>query len=185
MDPNVALLLILVVVPVALVLAKLGRPGSTWIRAWAITAVTGWIFSTFELWLNPPGNGLAYTVAFGLGWIWALPVTAVLWLIQALLFRIKPGIRDDAGFQSRCRIGADLSRVLALLLILDGLFGWISADRAITIANAHFSRQGHMPPGTTHAIWSWSNWTVQYGDESGSGIEISRTGAVTGGYVGP
>ncbi len=184
MDPNLALAFLYFVVPVALVLTKLSAPRFTWFKVWALTALSGWLLVNYDNWIDPPHNGLAGAVALSLGWIASLPITAMLWLLQSLVFRLRPRLRESLVFHSRCRIGSDLCKVLIVLLTLFGLFGWISADKAVKIAEHHLSTQGRFPTGTPHVIWSWDGWTVQFGDESGPAIEISRTGRLMGGFGG-
>ncbi len=181
MDPPDAIFLITVVGPVSLVLAKLGIPAFTWRRVWLLTPVVSWLVVNYELWMVPPDNGMAYGIAFWLGWLWLLPVTAFLWLLQALLFLMLPRLRGSQAFQRACRRGAKLALALIVALVLFGTFGWISSDRAIQIATRHLSRQEHAPSGAPHAVWSWSNWTVRFGDDSGPFVNVSRTGALMGG----
>lgn len=131
--------------------------------------------------LVPPENGVAYFAAPWFGRVYGFMVTAVLWLLQAAFFLIKPRLRQSEILKSTCRKGAKITATICAALLLFGLFGWISGDRAIEIASRFLQRQGRLPPGKPSAVWSWSCWTVQFGNGERPFVEVSRAGALMGG----
>lgn len=181
MNPLDALFLIMIAALISLVLAKLGIPGFTWKIVWILTLTISWLVINFSLWIEPPGNGTAYSVNFLFGWMYMLPVTAIFWLLQAVFFGCWPRLRSKPGFQRACRLGADLTLVLIVALFLYGTFGCISRESAIAAATRHASRQGLVALGTPHATWSWNRWSIKFGDDSGPFVDVSRTGALLGG----
>lgn len=128
---------------------------------------------------RPPSNGMAYSVNALLGWFWLLPVTAALWVIQALIIRCVPRLPAIKSFQRICRVGLHLTSAIAGVLILYGVFGWIGSETAVQIATRHLARMGHQPQAVPQATWSWSRWTVRF--EDGSFVDVSRNGDLLGG----
>jgi hypothetical protein len=179
MTPDEGILLLALVVPFGLVFARFAFPGFKWRHVWILTLAASWLIMNFSLWLGPPDNGLAYTVGIFLGWIWLLPVTAGLWMFQALVIHFVPRLPAIRSFQRLSRAGVYGTSAIASILLLYGLFGWIGSEQAIQIATSQLTRTGRAPQSTPRATWSGSRWTVSFDD--GSFVEVSRNGNPIGG----
>ena len=181
MTPIDAMFLLMVVVPVAFVFARFGIPWITWKLIWILTPIASWLIVNVALWLSPPDNGFTTTVQILLGWLWMLPVMVALWLLQAFIVYFAPRLPATPSFQRTSRVGLYVTAAIAAMLLLYGMFGWISSERAIQVATRQLTRMGHPPQTQPHATWSSYHWTVRFGNAEGPFIDVSRNGDLLGG----
>jgi hypothetical protein len=173
--PSEIFLSLYLLIPIALV-AFQWRSSVGWVWLTMVGAAASWLFCNAALFLDPPDNGFAGLVYFATGWFWMLPP---LWLLLAMDFIIHKICVKSGLLPLRQHFGGVVFRGISsvsLMVVLWGLVGWTSRERAIVEARRELSDQGCQIVGPEDAVFSNGRWIVRYPESGFKEICLTRNG---------
>jgi hypothetical protein len=168
-------LILLVVLPLAVCFAK-WKYSSLWTFATVVCAGLSWAY--FNLWmmiLDPPDNGFTAAVYFFTGWLWMLPIFAVI----LLPFRF---CENRLSSEKKSQIGAcgfSVCASIAIFVVAWNLFGRMSENRAITQARQELRQRGLEPRGKETPAFESGHWIVRYPECEFGEIRLTRNGKMS------
>ncbi|MCW1886631.1 hypothetical protein OKA04_17970 [Luteolibacter flavescens] len=168
-------LLLIVIIPVGVCLAK-WRHSLSWWSATAACAAISWVY--FNLWmavLDPPDNGFANAVYFVTGWAWLLLPFALV----APIFRL---IESRCPGEATCRmvsIGYRLCLMLTGAIVIWNLIGNMGKERAIVEARRELREHGYEPVGEEVPHREFGGWIIRYPDSDFGEIRLTRNGRMS------
>lgn len=139
-------------------------------------AVSSWIFFNALMIISPPDHGLARLVYFVTGWFWMLPI---LFLLLCMEFIIRwiwvkldlPSLRERFGEVFLKGISS-----VSTLILLWGLVGQMSRERALVEARRELSGLGYQTVGPADAVFSKGHWIIRYPETDFKEICLHRDG---------
>ena len=168
-------LFLLAVVPLGTCFAK-WKYSVTWTVAAAVCAALSWVY--FNFWmvvLDPPENGFTGAVYFFSGWLWMLPVFAILLLPFRLVEkRLPSGRKSQIG-----ACGFSICAGIAALVVIWNLFGRMSESRAIAQARQELHRLMYEPRGSEVPTYETGHWIIRYPDCDFGEIRLTRNGRMS------
>lgn len=162
----------LLLVPAALIAAKVGYPTLKWRIIWMAAAVLSWLVSIACCWAFFPDMEFEAALARSFGWITMLPLVGILsgfWII-----RKWRGSRGARG-------AAILFLVIAIALPIAASFRWIPEKDAKMFA-FEILRKHHVNYRVGSAERTWAGWTVnvEFPNRKPYRVYLSRRGTCTG-----
>lgn len=168
-------LILLVIVPLGVCFAKWKNSG-TWIGSMVICAALSWVY--FNLWmmvLYPPDNGFTSAVYFITGWLWMLPIFAVVLLpFRIVENRLTSERKTEIGF-----FGYRVCAWIAGLVLIWNLFGWMSESRAVIQARQELRLRDLEPRGKQIPVYEDGHWIVRYPECAFGEIRLTRNGKMS------
>lgn len=167
-------LILLVVLPLAVCFSK-WKFSLTWMFAALVCAALSWCYFNLAMVLDPPDNGFANAVYFFTGWLYLLPIFAVL-LLPFRLFenRLSSDRKSRIG-----RFGFSICAGITALVVAWNLFGWMSESRAIIQARQELHKRKFEPRGREIPVREAGHWIIRYPDCDFGEIRLTRNGRMS------
>ena len=163
----------LLVLPGALVAAKIAFPRTRWLVVWLVAAGLSWIVSVSYFSAFPADNGFGAVIARLFGWMTMLPVVA--------LFSLSWFIRPLHGTRA-AKIVMITPFVIAVLLPVIACFRWIPEREAKIVAMEELKARGFVDFHISDAKRTWAGWTIsaRLATKESYPVTLSRSGFCTG-----